>query len=88
MSPEFLAALPPSIQEEVLAQQRAEQARVAAESAAATTAQPDQSVDPAGFIQSLPPSLRQQVCLCMLIKLKSWLMIKYVKRTLFHVLLV
>ena len=29
MSPEFLAALPPNIQEEVLAQQRAEQARLA-----------------------------------------------------------
>ena len=50
VSPDFLAALPPSIQEEVLAQQRAEQARMAAEQNP-TTAQPEQ----------VDPSLRQQV---------------------------
>ncbi|XP_077544919.1 HECT, UBA and WWE domain containing E3 ubiquitin protein ligase 1 isoform X4 [Haemaphysalis longicornis] len=54
VNPEFLAALPPSIQEEVLAQQRAEQQRLAAQN-------PDAPVDPASFIQTLPPGLRQQV---------------------------
>ncbi|KAL1452364.1 hypothetical protein MTO96_006282 [Rhipicephalus appendiculatus] len=53
---EFLAALPPSIQEEVLAQQRAEQQRLAAQNC-----NPDAPVDPASFIQTLPPGLRQQV---------------------------
>ena len=43
---------------QVLAQQRAEQARVQA--AQGSTA-PETNVDPASFIQSLPPSLRQQV---------------------------
>ncbi|OQV13389.1 E3 ubiquitin-protein ligase HUWE1 [Hypsibius exemplaris] len=56
INPEFLAALPPNIQEEVLAQQRAEQARVAAQTAA-----PDAPFDPANFIQSLAPSLRRQI---------------------------
>ncbi|XP_023930490.1 E3 ubiquitin-protein ligase HUWE1 [Lingula anatina] len=58
VSPEFLAALPPNIQEEVLAQQRAEQARLSAQAAREN---PEQPVDPAGFISSLPTSLRQQV---------------------------
>ncbi|CAN8025340.1 unnamed protein product, partial [Ixodes persulcatus] len=56
VNPEFLAALPPSIQEEVLAQQRAEQQRLAAQNC-----NPDVPVDPASFIQTLPPGLRQQV---------------------------
>lgn len=56
VNPEFLAALPPSIQEEVLAQQRAEQQRLAAQNC-----NPDAPVDPASFIQTLPPGLRQQV---------------------------
>lgn len=56
VNPEFLAALPPSIQEEVLAQQRAEQQRLAA-----ATSSPDVPVDPANFIQTLPPGLRRQV---------------------------
>ena len=64
VSPEFLAALPPAIQEEVLAQQRAEQARMEAERTPSTAAPPESQVDPAGFIASLPPSLRQQVSLC------------------------
>ena len=42
----------------MLAQQRAEQARLAVQS---STDSADVPVDPAGFIQSLPPSLRQQV---------------------------
>lgn len=56
VSPEFLAALPPSIQEEVLAVQRAEQARQVA-----ATSAPDSNVDPGGFLNSLPHSLRQQI---------------------------
>ncbi|KAG1657518.1 E3 ubiquitin-protein ligase HUWE1 [Nymphon striatum] len=56
VSPEFLAALPPNIQEEVLQQQRQEQQRLAVQNS-----NPEAPVDPAGFIQTLPPSLRQQV---------------------------
>lgn len=56
VNPEFLAALPPNIQEEVLAQQRAEQQRLQAQ-----TTSPDAPVDPASFIQTLPPGLRRQV---------------------------
>lgn len=56
VNPEFLAALPAEVQEEVLAQQRAEQQRQAA-----TTSNPDQPVDPAIFIQTLAPNLRRQV---------------------------
>ncbi|XP_054168845.1 E3 ubiquitin-protein ligase HUWE1-like isoform X3 [Oppia nitens] len=56
VNPEFLAALPPNIQEEVLAQQRAEQQRIAQQ-----TANPDTPVDAGSFIGTLPPSLRRQV---------------------------
>ncbi|XP_055882443.1 E3 ubiquitin-protein ligase HUWE1-like isoform X4 [Biomphalaria glabrata] len=56
---EFLAALPPAIQEEVLAQQRAEQARLAA--LQQNAANPDLPVDPATFFSTLSTSLRQQV---------------------------
>lgn len=56
VSEEFLAALPPNIQEEVLAQQRAERER-----AEAASANPTDPVDPGHFITSLPPSLRRQV---------------------------
>ena len=59
VNPEFLAALPPNIQEEVLAQQRAEQARLT--QAAAAPRDPPDSADPASVIQSLPPTVRQQV---------------------------
>ncbi|CAL1528834.1 unnamed protein product [Lymnaea stagnalis] len=59
VNPEFLAALPPAIQEEVLAQQRAEQARMAALQQSA--ANPDLPVDPATFFSTLSTSLRQQV---------------------------
>lgn len=45
VSPEFLAALPPNIQEEVLAQQRLEQQRTA------VTTNPNEPVDPADFLQ-------------------------------------
>lgn len=56
VNPEFLAALPAEVQEEVLAQQRAEQQRQAA-----SNSNPDQPVDPAIFIQTLAPNLRRQV---------------------------
>lgn len=52
ISPEFLAALPPDIRQEVLAQQRAEQLGVP---------NPHAPVDPNSFIQTLAPSLRRQV---------------------------
>ncbi|GFO42891.1 E3 ubiquitin-protein ligase huwe1-like [Plakobranchus ocellatus] len=59
VNPEFLAALPLAIQEEVLAQQRAEQAR--AQAAQQSAANPDLPVDPATFFSTLSTSLRQQV---------------------------
>lgn len=56
VNPEFLAALPPNIQEEVLAQQRIEQQRQAA-----AAANPNDPVDAAAFFQNLQPSLRQAI---------------------------
>lgn len=56
VNPEFLAALPANIQEEVLAQQAAEQQRLAT-----LNSNPDAPVDPGIFIQTLAPSLRRQV---------------------------
>ena len=56
VNPEFLAALPPNIQEEVLAQQRMEQQRQAA-----AQANPEEPVDPGEFLQTLPAQLRQSV---------------------------
>ena len=55
VSPEFLAALPPNIQEEVLAQQRLEQQRTS------TTTNPNDPVDPADFLATLPLALRQSI---------------------------
>ncbi|MEE6505738.1 hypothetical protein FKM82_005640 [Ascaphus truei] len=57
VSPEFLAALPPAIQEEVLAQQRAEQQR----RELAQSATSDTPMDPVTFIQTLPSDLRRSV---------------------------
>lgn len=54
---EFLAALPPALQEEVLNQQRLEQQRQAA-----STANPNEPVDAGAFFDTLQPSLRQMVC--------------------------
>lgn len=54
ISPEFLAALPPAIQEEVLAQQRFEREQH-------QPANPDTPVDPANFFLTLTPTLRRQV---------------------------
>lgn len=56
VNPDFLAALPPNIQEEVLAQQRLEQQRQAA-----ALSNPNDPVDAAAFFQDLPHSLRQAV---------------------------
>nr|XP_055043826.1 E3 ubiquitin-protein ligase HUWE1 isoform X10 [Misgurnus anguillicaudatus] len=58
VSPEFLAALPPAIQEEVLAQQRAEQQR---RELSQQPSQGDQPLDPVTFIQTLPSELRRSV---------------------------
>ncbi|KAL0100523.1 hypothetical protein PUN28_019673 [Cardiocondyla obscurior] len=54
VNPEFLAALPPAIQEEVLAQQRMKQQRHAA-----TSANPEDPVDATVFFQNLQLSLQQ-----------------------------
>lgn len=56
VNPEFLAALPPNIQEEVLTQQRLEQQRQQA-----ARSNPDDPMDPVSFLQTLPASLRQTV---------------------------
>jgi E3 ubiquitin-protein ligase HUWE1 len=56
VNPEVLAALPPNIQEEVLAQQRMEQQRQAA-----ANSNPNDPVNAAEFFQNLQPSLRQAV---------------------------
>ena len=56
VNPEFLAALPPNIQEEVLAQQRLEQARQRQ-----ATSDPTEAVNAGEFFQTLPPSLRQSL---------------------------
>lgn len=56
VSPEFLAALPPALQEEVLTQQRLEQQRQAA-----ARAPPNEPVDAHAFFQTLQPSLRTMV---------------------------
>ncbi|KAM9829287.1 E3 ubiquitin-protein ligase HUWE1 isoform 7-T10 [Syngnathus typhle] len=58
VSPEFLAALPPAIQEEVLAQQRAEQQRREVSQQPTTG---DTPLDPVTFIQTLPSELRRSV---------------------------
>ena len=55
---EFLAALPPALQEEVLSQQRLEQQRQAA-----ARANPDEPVDAGAFFETLQPSLRTMVVL-------------------------
>ncbi|XP_066247369.1 E3 ubiquitin-protein ligase HUWE1 isoform X2 [Euwallacea similis] len=56
VSPEFLAALPPALQEEVLTQQRLEQQRQAA-----ARAPPNEPVDAQAFFQTLQPSLRTMI---------------------------
>lgn len=56
VSAEFLAALPPNIQTEVLMQQRMEQQRRAAQSI-----NPEDPVDPVEFFENLPEALRQAV---------------------------
>ena len=56
VNPEFLAALPPNIQEEVLQQQRMEQLRQRQ-----ANSDPTAAVDAGEFFQTLPPSLRQSL---------------------------
>ncbi|RZF32790.1 hypothetical protein LSTR_LSTR011436 [Laodelphax striatellus] len=53
---DFLNALPPAIQQEVLAQQRLEQQRQAA-----ALANPNEPMDPTAFFQDLAPPLRQAI---------------------------
>jgi E3 ubiquitin-protein ligase HUWE1 len=65
ISAEFLDALPPEIRAEILHQERIEQARRRAEERAATSsagaAPAPVDMDPASFIASLDPQLRQDV---------------------------
>jgi E3 ubiquitin-protein ligase HUWE1 len=65
ISAEFLDALPPEIRAEILHQERIEQARRRAEERAATSSGGDApaavDMDPASFIASLEPQLRQDV---------------------------
>lgn len=56
VDPEFLAALPPDMQAEVLAQQRVAQA-AARHAASATSA----DMDSASIIATFPPDLREEV---------------------------
>jgi len=67
ISAEFLDALPPEIRAEILHQERIEQARRRAEERAATSsagaAPAPVDMDPASFIASLDPQLRQDVLL-------------------------
>ncbi|XP_028140389.1 E3 ubiquitin-protein ligase HUWE1 isoform X3 [Diabrotica virgifera virgifera] len=56
VSPEFLAALPPALQEEVLTHQRLEQQRQAA-----ARANPNEPVDAGAFFETLQPSLRTMI---------------------------
>lgn len=57
VAPEFLAALPPEIQQEVLMQQQ--------RTMGGSSAPPDAPADPNSFVRSLPDTLRRQVLLDM-----------------------
>lgn len=72
VNPEFLAALPLNIQEEVLAQQRMEQQRQAA-----AAANPNDPVNAAEFFQNLQPSLRQAVSLLLIATLIYQLLVPF-----------
>ncbi|GMT21745.1 hypothetical protein PFISCL1PPCAC_13042, partial [Pristionchus fissidentatus] len=62
LDPEFLSALPPELQVEIIEQhERAVRAANAAAAAAAAPPVAPQAEDPAEVIRSLPPSLRAQV---------------------------
>lgn len=67
ISDEFLDALPPEIRAEIIQQERQEQARRRAEEAASSSgngpAAVPADIDPASFIASLDPQLRQTVLL-------------------------
>ncbi|KAI6157744.1 hypothetical protein BKA82DRAFT_130841 [Pisolithus tinctorius] len=62
ISPEFLDALPPEIRAELIQQERMEQVREAQVEAPSNTGVPAE-IDPASFIASLDPQLRQVVLL-------------------------
>ncbi|KAJ3019634.1 hypothetical protein HKX48_001941 [Thoreauomyces humboldtii] len=66
ISAEFLDALPDDLRDEVLAQQRREverqaRARAAAETPASSAARREPELDPASFLATLDPALRQSV---------------------------
>lgn len=65
ISPEFLDALPPEIRAELIQQERLEQARQVQSATANDNAAPGSAadIDPASFIASLDPHLRQVVLL-------------------------
>lgn len=65
ISPEFLDALPPEIRAELIQQERLEQARQTQPTATSDDAAPGAAadIDPASFIASLDPHLRQVVLL-------------------------
>ena len=66
ISDEFLDALPPEIRAEIIQQERMEQARLTREAAPASNNGPPAvpaDIDPASFIASLDPQLRQTVLL-------------------------
>ncbi|EGN99872.1 hypothetical protein SERLA73DRAFT_88605 [Serpula lacrymans var. lacrymans S7.3] len=66
ISPEFLNALPPEIRAELIQQERIEQARRGPETAPSADQPPPSvpgDIDPASFIASLDPQLRQVVLL-------------------------
>lgn len=58
VSQEFLDALPPSLQEEVISQQRM---------LAASRSNPDEPVDAGAFFETLQPSLRTMVSILLLV---------------------
>lgn len=61
ISTEFLDALPPEIRAEIIQQEAMERARQRAEESAATQPAQAAEIDPASFIASLDPTLRQTV---------------------------
>lgn len=63
ISPEFLEALPPEIRAELIQQERMEQVRHSRDAATNTGHGAPADIDPASFIASLDPQLRQVVLL-------------------------
>ncbi|KAF8973258.1 hypothetical protein BDZ97DRAFT_1912814 [Flammula alnicola] len=63
ISSEFLDALPPEIRAEIIQQEAMERARLRSEEAARAPPREASEIDPASFIASLDPTLRQAVLL-------------------------